>query len=53
MRLHVKMSSTNPNSSGLYQTKKGGLGQLRKVSNNSVCQNISVKLGEKRERFKK
>ena len=51
MRLHVKINSTYPNSSALYQTKKGGLGQLRKASKNSMCQIYLTKAGKERERF--
>ena len=51
MRLHVKINSTYPNSSALYQTKKGSLGQLRKASKNSMCQIYLTKAGKERERF--
>ena len=51
-RLHVKINSTYPNSSALYQTKQGGLRQLRKASKNSMCQIYLNKAGkEERERF--
>ena len=52
MRLHVKINSTYPNSSALYQTKKGGLGQLRKASKNSMCQIYLTKAGKREKDFK-
>lgn len=53
MRVHVKIKRTYPNSNGLYQTKKGGLGQLRKASKHSIRQIYLKKAGEEERQISK